>query len=181
MKIDYKTLIISLTTIITVILIIIMTTSWNINNKISEKNSEFSKLLKIKEETKIETETETEPNNKEIEKKENIIKITNIENSTQFLEELEKLKELKEWTYKKISITKEDNGILNKISSRDLIYYFLDYKWKIGDSWYIKDIKKRKYYVPEGIIKINAGTEFEWKPYTGNDVVNIILIYKVSF
>lgn len=177
-----KSVIIATTTIFIAFTIIVayitMAQTWVVESNISE----VSKLVMNREELKnLKQNNEKQEQEQEHDKEQEqeysvpIQKVTNLDiSSDKFIEDLEKLDG---YEHKKITISKDDNG-LEEIALKDLIYYFLDYKWKKEDEWYIQDIKNRKYYIPEGIIKIKSGTEFKWDPYKGDDYIDIFLIYK---
>ena len=158
-----KSIIITTATIIILTIVIYLSKTWNTQNE--NQISEISKIVNIENSQLDSISVNTLP----IQKTGTLGTL-----SENFIEELEKLEN---YDYKKITITKKDDGLI-ETPSEDLIYYFLDYKWKIGDDWYIQDVKNRKYYIPEGIIKIRAGTEFKWDPYNGDDDIDVILIYK---
>lgn len=168
-----KSTIITISTviIIAITIAVYLTQTWNIQ-KTDISISKIVNLVNLKsEKSDIQQGTITIDNP--------IQKITNLGVSSEiFIEELEKLEKLENYVYKKITITKNDKGLNETTTTEDLIYYFLNYKWKLGDEWYIQDIQNRKYYIPEDIIKIKAGTEFKWEPYKGEDDIEIILIYK---
>lgn len=71
------------------------------------------------------------------------------------------------------------SDIYNKENiANETLYLIFDknYQWNIKDKWIIHDIDNNKWFVPEGIVKINKGTKYIIEKK--NDIMSNINIFK---
>ncbi len=72
---------------------------------------------------------------------------------------------------------KIQKGFKCKLESNETVFYMINNKWHLSDKWSI--INGHKYFLPEGLLKINKGSLYEFTEYKGPDII-IFKIIKIK-
>ena len=66
---------------------------------------------------------------------------------------------------------------LEKQTAKQTFYIFIpSFGWHVKNKWFIHDVNNNKYFVPEGLIKINKDTLFEWLPFSGSQNIKYYIL-----
>jgi hypothetical protein len=107
--------------------------------------------------------------------KDDNVEITRFSEKVELVDLIEQFKKIGLTTYIKESMPKNDIEITDNLHTT---FYYMPNRWAFIDNALIFDKISKKYYVPEGLIKINKGSSYIWEKYTGKSSLNLYKFMK---
>ncbi len=94
--------------------------------------------------------------------------------------DLSKLSCLTSDKYETIPMIAKNGSFIPETIAESTIYYHMPHKWNTRNSWLFKDLVLNKYYIPEGLLRIEKGTKFLQLGLESDHDINYYIIKEIK-